>query len=90
VAEGWRPVNGWLTYFTTDGSYLKLEIYADGSDWQKQNWYLYFPDGRRVVGRGDQVEALYDANGNAIRVANICVDFSRLRQAPHRHLPGSR
>src|SRR5204862_1070659 len=65
---GWpAQTNGWLTYYTSDGSYLKLEIYADGlscdpnrapipGDWQCKQWYLYFPDGRRVIGRGYEAE----------------------------------
>jgi hypothetical protein len=70
------PITGWLTYYTTDGSFLKVEIYADGTpDWYNKNWYLYFPNGQRVVGnKSNQVETIYDSNGNAIHFANSCFD----------------
>ncbi len=73
---GWpSQMSGWLTYFTTDGSYLKFETYADGSGlFIGQLWYLYFPDGRRLTGHGGTVEALYDANGNGIHFINTCYD----------------
>jgi hypothetical protein len=49
--HGWpAQITGWLTYYTTDGSYLKVEFYADGNPgWASKDWYLYYPDGRRVV-----------------------------------------
>jgi RHS repeat-associated protein len=61
-------VTGKLTYYTTDGSYLRFEIHADGSSWTNQQWTLFYPDGRRVVGRYDQAEHIYDANGNGIHI----------------------
>ncbi len=74
--------NGWLTYYTSDGSFLKLEIYADGSgaDWSTEPWYLYFPDGRRVAGKGIGATDLYDPNGNRIRFVDICADFPNCTQ----------
>src|SRR5437773_3149054 len=69
---GWpAQTNGWFTYYTSDGSFLKLEINANGSNEGTQQWYLYFPDGRRVVGRGYEAEKLYDANGNVISFSNV-------------------
>ncbi len=78
---------GTLTYYTSDGSYLRFQISANGSSWQNQQWTLFYPDGRRVLGRFDQAEHLYDANGNGIHIANqtenghtvayITDDFSR-------------
>jgi RHS repeat-associated protein len=67
--QGWYR-NGRLTYYTSDGSFLKLEIEADGSPWQNKTWYLYFPDGRIAEGRWHQIEKLRDANGNTIIFAN--------------------
>ncbi|HET9217610.1 MAG TPA: RHS repeat-associated core domain-containing protein, partial [Terriglobia bacterium] len=67
-------VNGVLTYFTTDGSYLRFQINANGSSWFNQQWTLFYPDGRRVVGRGDQAEHIYDANGNGIHIAKQLED----------------
>ena len=57
-----------LIYFSTDGSYLKLEIPSD-----RQSQILYFPDGRRVVFDA-QGKHLYDANGNGVHVLNTCFD----------------
>src|SRR5688572_29464 len=62
-------INGTLTYFTTDGSYLRFQIQANGTNWFNQQWTLFYPDGRRVVGKGDQAEDIYDANGNAVHIA---------------------
>ncbi len=69
-----QVVTGWLTYYTTDGSYLKVEIYADGTTaWREKDWYVYYPDGRRVVvspvnGTVDS----YDSKNNRIRISNYC------------------
>jgi hypothetical protein len=78
---------GLLTYFTTDGSYLRFQIQADGTSWLNKQWTLFYPDGRRVVGRLDQAEHIYDANGNGLHitrqnenghtVAYITDDFGR-------------
>ena len=63
-------VTGTLTYFTTDGSYLRFQINATGGVPTNQTWTLFYPDGRRVIGRGDRAEHIYDANGNGIHIAN--------------------
>jgi|GEM_PF-1439766 len=49
---------GWLTYYTNDGSHLKLEVYADGVNTQST---LFLPDGKVITGA-----TAYDANGNYI------------------------
>jgi RHS repeat-associated protein len=64
---------GWLTYYTNDGSYLKFEVYADGTGSYFNNWKLYYPDGRRVFNE-DGIIKEYDANGNYISIANACYD----------------
>lgn len=70
------PANltGRLTYYTTDGTFLKLEIDASvGTDtWWDKTWTLYYPDGRRITGRTDTVEAIYDANGNKVEFQRTC------------------
>jgi hypothetical protein len=61
------PMAGLQTYYTTDGSFLRLQIFADGSpDWWTKQWTLFFPDGRKAVGTSDRLEHLYDANGNGM------------------------
>ena len=72
--SGWLT-NGRLTYFTTDGSYLKLEVDTGSApNWTNSTWTLYFPDGRRAEGKWLQIEALYDANSNKIVFENTCDD----------------
>jgi len=72
-----------LTYFTTDGSFLKFEIDADGSDWRQKYWMLHYPDGTRVSGRDGQAELIIDPNGSAIYFANYCSDFPTCREPLH-------
>ena len=68
-------LTGWLSYYSIDGSYLKLEIYVDGSgNLNAAPFYIYYPDGRRAAGHGFYIEALYDANGNGIHFSGQCVD----------------
>jgi YD repeat-containing protein len=69
--SSWPPINGILTYYSQDGSYLKLEIEADGSDWRQKEWTLYYPDGSRVTGVHRTINAIYDPNGNMITIANL-------------------
>ena len=64
---------GWLTYYTNDGSYLKFEVYANGTESYFHNWKLYYPDGRRVISENGLIKD-YDANGNYISIANACYD----------------
>src|SRR5438105_2600744 len=68
-------ITGRLTYYTSDSTFLKVEIVTTPSgDWWNQIWNLYFPDGRRVTGTSDTADTLYNANGNAIHFANACAD----------------
>jgi hypothetical protein len=62
-----------LTYYTTDGSHLKVEIPTSSTDhdWTNKEWRLYYPDGAIVVGMGDQVTEIHDSNGNTIVVDHI-------------------
>jgi hypothetical protein len=67
-------LTGRLTYYTSDGTFLKLEIDAGDSAYWGRPWTLYFPDGRRVTGYGDRGDAIYDANGNRIGIQPLCRD----------------
>jgi RHS repeat-associated protein len=62
-----------LTYYTTDGTHLKLEIPTSSTtpDWTKNTWRLYYPDGRVVTGVNDHANEIYDANGNKIVIERI-------------------
>lgn len=74
--SGWRSScagnpaqlpQGTLTYYTTDGTYLRVEIPTVGPNeslatWSQKQWTLFYPDGRRAIGKGGKVDAVYDAN----------------------------
>ena len=60
-----------MTYYSTDGSYLRLDFQHDtDSNWRNNPWTLYFPDGRQVTG-GNAAQRIYDRNGNFIKIQNI-------------------
>jgi hypothetical protein len=46
-----------MTYYTADGSYLRLTIEPN------QGWTLYYPDGSKVVDQGS-LQRVYDRNGS--------------------------
>ena len=67
IKWGYVPVNGLLTYYTTDGTNLKYEVNTNDP------WHgtLYFPDGSRWVEASDGLRK-YDANGNYITLQAVC------------------
>ena len=71
--------SGLQTWYTTDGSYLKFEIYAPGKPNEPKGvGRLFFPDGRIVEwenGTSGTVREI-DANGNAITFEVICTGSS--------------
>jgi RHS repeat-associated protein len=78
-------LTGRLTYYTSDGSFLKWEIDADGApEWHQKNWTLYYPNGHRTVSRWVPVAAgfpdrgreldLYDSDNNKVTVYRWCHD----------------
>src|SRR5262249_19169678 len=46
-----NDIIGTLNYYSTDSTFMKLEIPADGTDWTQKQWNLYLPDGRRIMGK---------------------------------------
>jgi RHS repeat-associated protein len=65
------PLNGDLTYYTTDGTFLKLIVRHDADqDWENNPWTLYLPDGSRVTG-GNAPQRIYDRNNNYIEIQDI-------------------
>jgi hypothetical protein len=64
--------DGDLTYYTSDGSYLKVVFSHIGgsSYWTNHQWTIYFPDGRTAIGYGQQMLTMSDRNGNTITVGN--------------------
>ena len=66
-----------LTYYTADGSYLKLEITTDNAYGPRAEWILHYPDGRRVHGEGYKAKKIYDANGNWVEFDSGDCDIIR-------------
>lgn len=67
-------LSGPLTYFTADGSFLRLEMPVDSTGntpWTSQQWTLYFPNGTQVTGINQQTSKITDHNGNALSVVNL-------------------
>jgi len=64
-------ITGTMTYFTIDGTYLRLDIQHDGDgNWANNPWTLSFPDGRHVTG-GNANQRIYDRNNNYVEIQNI-------------------
>src|ERR1043165_331020 len=57
-----------LTYYTFDGTYLRLEVQHDSDAyWWNNPWTLYFPDGTKVI-NGNRI---MDRNGNYVEWTGI-------------------
>jgi RHS repeat-associated protein len=62
------PEYGTLAYYSSDGTYLRLEIQHDAdANWENNPWTLYLPDGGRVTG-GNAAQRIYDRNNNFIEI----------------------
>lgn len=65
------PQTGTMTYYTIDGTYLRLDVQHDAdTNWQNNPWTLYFPDGGRVTG-GNSPQRIYDRNNNYVEVQSV-------------------
>jgi RHS repeat-associated protein len=62
-------LTGTLSYYTFDGTYLRLEVQHDSDNnvWNNP-WTLYFPDGTKVTNFGARIT---DRNGNYVEWSNI-------------------
>ena len=80
--RGWERTSGSkVSYYSVDGSYLRLEFEADAAgatvdsvdvtQWRDNPWTLYFPDGRRVQGAGATADRLIDRNGNLTTIDRV-------------------
>lgn len=63
-----------MTYYSTDGTYLRLFIEHDGDNYYGNNpWTLYMPNGTRVT--GDNLHhRVYDRNDNYIDMGNVVIN----------------
>ncbi|MDE2755778.1 MAG: hypothetical protein OXI92_04425, partial [Acidobacteriota bacterium] len=67
---GWTApaANSTVSYYSTDGTYLRLDFEADSpsetavTQWQDNPWTLTFPDGRQVKGVGLMANRFLDPN----------------------------
>jgi RHS repeat-associated protein len=73
--DGWQAIQtpAWLTYYTSDGTYLKLMVYAEGPGHPENNeWHLFYPDGKHIVGKEDKgIIEIYDSNGHKTKIERI-------------------
>lgn len=69
-----QPLTGTLNYYTTDGTYMRLEVQHDSdTNWANNPWTLYMPDGGRVTG-GNAAQRIYDRNDNYVEVQSLSAD----------------
>ena len=69
--SGYYAVTGGMTYYSTDGSHLRLVIAHDGDTNPYNNgWTLYMPDGSRATG-GNAPQRIYDRNNNYIEIQTV-------------------
>ncbi|MCW5968345.1 MAG: hypothetical protein KIT57_07510 [Blastocatellales bacterium] len=70
--SGYVPVTtGTLTYYSIDGSFLRLDIDHDSDGMNLNNpWTLYYPNGMRVTGGGTANQRIHDRNGNYVEIQN--------------------
>ena len=80
VLDSTSPTYAARTYFSTDGTYLRLDVgftEPDSSGVRRQYWTLYFPNGGRVstdpyIGGGVQgTQRIYDRNGNHVEITSV-------------------
>jgi hypothetical protein len=66
------PPAGNLTYFTDDGSFVKVVVQdaPSGTPWFSRIWVITIPDGTTVTGMSDRMSGMVDRNGNAVSVYN--------------------
>ena len=70
ACSGGTPDNGTLIYYTTDGTFLRLEVQHDSDSNMLNNpWTLFLPDGGRVTG-GNANQKIWDRNNNFIEIVN--------------------
>jgi RHS repeat-associated protein len=64
-------ITGTLTYYSLDGSFIRLDIQHDSDSNPNNNPYtIYFPDGGRVTG-GPGPQRIFDRNNNFVEIENI-------------------
>jgi len=64
---------GTVTYYSTDSTYLRLDVLHDNQNLGYNVWILYFPDGSRITHNETTLgyQRFYDRNGNFVEVQPI-------------------
>ncbi|MEZ5308332.1 MAG: RHS repeat-associated core domain-containing protein [Pyrinomonadaceae bacterium] len=63
--------NPQMTYYSTDGTFMRLVI-PNGQDPRNPGtWTLYMPDGSRVASTAGQHQKIYDRNGNYVTQSTV-------------------
>ncbi|MEW6126587.1 MAG: RHS repeat-associated core domain-containing protein [Acidobacteriota bacterium] len=70
---------GVLTYYTYDGTYMRLDFVTDGDDnWMNNSWTLSLPNGMRVLGGPiagtTAIQRIIDRNDNYLDIFDIASD----------------
>jgi RHS repeat-associated protein len=66
----WGSTTG-MAYYSTDGTYMRLEVAHDNdSFWWNNPWTLFMPDGTRVTG-GNSNQRVYDRNNNYTEIQHV-------------------
>ena len=71
-----QATTGTMTYYSTDGTFMRLDIAHDSdTNYANNPWTLYMPDGGYVVGTPASdgwlaLERIYDRNNNYIEIVN--------------------
>lgn len=64
-----------VTYYTTDGTHLRLDVLHGNESFTNPNntWILYFPDGSRITfnENGNGYQRFYDRNDNFVELRSI-------------------
>jgi hypothetical protein len=69
--------SGSLTYFTTDGTFIRVVLAANSFPWTTNLWTMYMPDGSRVDGFGSQASHIWDRNANCVWFNNFDPDSNQ-------------
>jgi RHS repeat-associated protein len=76
------PTTNGMTFYTEDGSNLRLEVAYNSNPNAANFWTLYLPDGSRVTqneplpGGGTAEQRIYDRNNNFINITGIGTDLT--------------
>jgi RHS repeat-associated protein len=80
------PITGIITYYSIDGTYMRLDIKPDSdSNWVNNPWELSLPDGTVVLGGkvpspSTAFQQIKDRNGNFIEIENITYNGHRAKK----------